>query len=145
MRSRMLAALLAHCLFILASTAIAADPAEEVRKAEIAFAKAFADRESGRFFSFVADDATFMNRGEILRGRKAVVRGWTRYFNTPTAPFSWRPEHVSANAAGNLGLSAGPVFDPDGRQVGSYVSTWQKQRNGSWKILFDAPGAGPGD
>jgi proline iminopeptidase len=45
------------------------------------------------------------------------------------------------NAAGTIGLSSGPVFDADGKHISHYTSTWVKQADGSWKILFD--GGGP--
>jgi pimeloyl-ACP methyl ester carboxylesterase/ketosteroid isomerase-like protein len=129
-------------LLVLVSLPVfAADPAEEVRQAEIAFAKAFADRDAAKFFSFVADDATFLGGLRTLRGRQAVIERWSDFFKGPKAPFSWGPERVSVNAAGNIGLSTGPVFDPNGKLVSNYDSTWIKQPDGSWKILFD--GGGP--
>lgn len=128
---------------LLSVVAFAADPVEEVRQAEIAFAKAFADRDAGRFFSFVAEDATFLGFG-TLRGKKQVIERWSRFFEGPQAPFSWGPERVSVDAAGKLGLSTGPVFSPDGIYTGNYISTWMKQQDGSWKILFDSSGpSGP--
>ena len=83
----------------LATTTLAppvlADAIEEVRQAETGFAKAFADRDKTKFFSYVADDAVFMNALTTLRGKDAVVKRWSRFFdNVPVAPFSWGPERV---------------------------------------------------
>ena len=50
-------------LLVLASPASAADRAEEVRTTEIAFAKAFADRDAQKFFLYLADDAQFLGTG----------------------------------------------------------------------------------
>jgi pimeloyl-ACP methyl ester carboxylesterase/ketosteroid isomerase-like protein len=124
-------------LLFLSTTAFAADAADEVRQAESAFAKAFADRDRDRFFAFVAEDAHFLGRRRTMSGKKEVVEVWSAYFEPATAPFSWKPERVVANAAGNLGVSSGPVFDPAGAQIGTFTSTWQKQPDGAWKILFD--------
>ena len=125
-------------LLLAAATLFAADPAEEVRATETAFAKAFADRDRDRFFAFVADDAQFLGRQRIAHGKKEVIESWSRFFDSSEAPFSWKPERVVANAAGNLGFSTGPVFDgASGAQIGTFTSTWQKQRDGSWKIVFD--------
>lgn len=118
-----------------------ADAAEEVRQAEIAFAKAFADRDAAKFFSFVAEDATFLSGLRTLRGKKEVTESWSRYFRGPEAPFSWGPDRVSVSADGTLGLSTGPVF-AQGRHVGDYISTWRKI-DGAWKIVFDSNGPGP--
>ena len=120
-----------------AATAAGKDAAEHVRSAEISFAKAFADRDRDRFFSFLAEDAVFISSQRLMSGKPEVVAVWSQYFTGPAAPFNWKPERVVTNAAGDLGLSTGPVFDPDGKQIGCYWSTWQKQADGSWKILFD--------
>ena len=118
-----------------------ADAVEEVRQAEIAFAKAFADRDAAKFFSFVAEDATFLSGLRTSRGKKEVTESWSRYFSGPEAPFSWGPERVSVSADGTLGLSTGPVF-VQGQHVGDYISTWRKI-DGAWKIVFDSNGPGP--
>lgn len=135
--------LLSALLLATVTASLAADPAEEVRQAEIAFAKAFADRDQAKFFSFVLEDATFLGGQGTQRGKAAVVERWSNYFKSPVAPFSWGPERVSVNAAGNIGLSTGPVFGPDGKVGGSFISTWVRQDDGSWKILFDSGGPSP--
>ena len=137
---RLTAALLA---LLLATTPALADAVEEVRQAEIAFAKAFADRDAAKFFSFVAEDATFLSGLRTSSGKKQVVESWTRYFSGPAAPFSWGPDRVSVSADGTLGLSTGPVY-VQGQHAGDYISTWRKT-DGVWKIVFDAngPGAAP--
>lgn len=120
-----------------AGTAAGKDAAGQVRSAEISFAKAFADRDRDKFFSFLAEDAVFITSQRLMSGKPEVVAVWSQYFTGPAAPFSWKPERVVTNAAGDLGLSTGPVFDPQGRQIGCYWSTWQQQSDGSWKVLFD--------
>lgn len=114
---------------------------DEVRQAETAFAKAFADRDQAKFFSFVADDATFLGPKETLSGKEKVREVWSGFFRDAAPPFSWKPERVVLNAAGDIGLSTGPVFDPSGKHVGNYSSIWQRQKDRTWKVLFDGPGA----
>ena len=130
------------CALVLAATA-AASPVDQVRDAEVAFAKAFASRDKAAFFARVADDATFLSPGRTLRGRQQVIEGWSRLLEAPEAPFSWAPDRVSVSADGNLGLSTGPVYDPKGAHSGDYISTWRREANGQWKIVFDSSGPGP--
>ena len=137
--SRMRYALVA----LLCATPIAADPVEEVRQAEIAFARAFVDRDHARFFSLVADDATFLSLGRTLRGKPEVVEVWSNFFKDPVAPFDWRPERVVVSADGKLGFSIGPIVDAGGLPAGSYFSTWRREPGGSWKVVFDGPGMPP--
>jgi len=134
--------LLATCLTLALTLPVFADAVAEVRNAEIAFAKAFADRDKDRFFSFVADDATFLSM-VTLKGKAQIIERWSRFFAGPEAPFSWTPERVSVSDDGTLGLSTGPVFGADGTHSGSYLSTWRKQKDGTWKILFDSNGPSP--
>ena len=130
-------------LLVLALPVSAADRTEEVHATEIAFAKAFADRDAKKFFSYLADDAQFLGRRNTMRGKQEVIVGWSEFFKPSVAPFRWQPERVVTNAAGDLGFSSGPVFDDAGVQIGTFTSTWVRQPDGSWKILFDGGSACP--
>ena len=131
-------------LLLLFVTATAfAGPVEDVANAERAFAKAFADRDQAKFMTMVAPDANFLSF-RTLRGKDAVAKGWSRLFEGP-APFSWGPERVEVTADGKLGLSTGPIYDTNGKHTGDYSSIWQKQSDGSWKVIFDGPGSAPAE
>jgi len=78
-------------LLVLALPASAADRAEEVRATEIAFAKAFADRDAKKFFSYLADDAQFLGRSNTMRGKQQVIAVWSEFFKPEVAPFRWQP------------------------------------------------------
>jgi ketosteroid isomerase-like protein len=110
---------------------------EQVRNAETAFAKSMADRDAAAFASLIGDEAVFFGSKEVMRGKNAVVSGWKRFFDGPSAPFSWKPAEVEVLASGTLGMTSGPVFDPQGRRIGTFNSIWQRQRDGSWKVIFD--------
>jgi ketosteroid isomerase-like protein len=128
-------------LFLVAMPVLAADRAGEVRTTEIAFARAFADRDAAKFFSFVSDDAHFLSAKRTMNNKSEVKSVWTNYFKDPKPPFSWAPERVVVNGKGDIGLSTGPILDADGKHIGNYSSIWQRQRDGTWKIIFDGPGS----
>jgi ketosteroid isomerase-like protein len=109
----------------------------QVTAAEIAFAKTMADRDHAAFLAFVAEDAVFLGGKNTLRGRAAVGEGWKRLYADPNAPFSWKPELVDVNGAGTLALSTGPVSTPDGKVVSHYYSTWRRDPDGRWRVVFD--------
>ena len=69
-------------------------PADQVRAAETAFAKSMADRNLAAFTALLADDTVFFGGKGVLRGQAAVAGDWKRFFNGPTAPFSWSPAKV---------------------------------------------------
>ena len=135
--SRSMKRTLCLLILVLALPVSAADRAEEVRATEIAFAKAFADRDAKKFFLYLANDAQFLGRQKTMRGKQEVIAGWLEFFKPAVAPFRWQPERVVTNATGELGFSSGPVFDEAGVQIGTFTSTWIRQPDGLWKILFD--------
>ena len=103
---------------------------------EEAFAASFAARDPERFASFLADDAVFAGN-DVLRGKAAVREAWTKMMNRgPVPPFSWRPTLAMVN--GDLGTTHGPVYDPSGKWVGGFHSTWKRQPDGSWRIVLDS-------
>ncbi|HEX2834906.1 MAG TPA: alpha/beta fold hydrolase [Thermoanaerobaculia bacterium] len=132
-------------LALVLSFPLFADSVEEVRQAEIGFAKAFADRDPAKFFSYVADDAVFLSQLGAARGKTQVIERWSRFFDKKLAeaPFSWGPERVEVMDGGKSGYSSGPIFSPDGKHLGYFASFWQKDANGAWKVVFDGAGSPP--
>ncbi len=137
----------ASCLALLAGLAPGILPAQappplatlarQVFVAESSFAATMAARDSAAFARFVAPDAIFFGEKAALRGRAAVVEGWSRFFVGDTAPFSWQPETVEVLDSGALALSSGPVLAPDGRRVGTFTSIWRRESDGAWRVVFD--------
>jgi ketosteroid isomerase-like protein len=113
------------------------DPAAQVRAAETAFAKSMADRNLAAFTALLADDTVFWGGKGALRGKAAVAADWKRFFDGPAAPFSWAPSEVEVLTSGTLGYTSGPVYDPKGNRIGTFNSVWQRQADGTWKIVFD--------
>ena len=114
-----------------------ANPVDQVRAAEAAFAKSMADRNPAAFAALVADEAVFFGGKGVNRGKAAVIADWKRFFDGAAAPFSWSPAEVEVLASGNLGFTSGPVLDPKGNRIGTFNSVWQRQPDGTWKIIFD--------
>lgn len=132
---------LATVLLLLTATAAFASDADDVRNSEIAFAKAFADRDAAKFVSFMNDDTTFLSPRNTMVGKAEVMKVWSGFLKEKVAPFSWKPDRVYTNAAGDTGLSTGPVLDAAGNHIADYSSVWRKQSDGTWKIAFDGPGS----
>ena len=114
-----------------------ANPVDLVRAAETAFAKSMADRNLAAFTALLANDTVFFGGKGVMRGKSGVAAEWKRFFDGPAAPFSWAPAEVEVLSSGTLGFSSGPVLDPKGNRIGTFNSVWQRQPDGSWKIVFD--------
>ena len=109
----------------------------EVRAVEVAFAATMARRDAAAFAGYVADDAVFINGGSPLRGKPAVIEFWSRFFAGPTAPFAWAPEIVEVAGDGALGYTEGPVASPKGEVFARFCSTWRRDADGRWRVVFD--------
>jgi ketosteroid isomerase-like protein len=96
-----------------------------------------AQRDLAAFGSHVADEALFFGRRGPLRGKTAVVEAWKSFFEGPTAPFSWEPETAEVLDSGTLGITSGPVYDPQGKRVGTFNSIWRREADGRWRVIFD--------
>jgi ketosteroid isomerase-like protein len=108
-----------------------------VTDTELAFAKTMADRDHAAFASFVADEAVFLMGGKPLRGKTAVAENWKRFYSAAEAPFSWKPDRVQVLDSGTLGYSTGPVSDAEGKVFARFYSTWRRESDGAWRIIFD--------
>jgi ketosteroid isomerase-like protein len=109
----------------------------EVTQAETAFAQTMADRDHAAFTRFLADDAVFINNRKPLRGKAAIAADWLRFYKEPAAPFSWKPDLVQVLDTGLLAYSTGPVATPDGNVFARFASTWRREPEGHWRIVFD--------
>jgi ketosteroid isomerase-like protein len=141
---------MSRCLSILLSglllTACASTPptppvdvealTREVAAAETAFAQTMANRDFAAFGALIAEDAIFVNGRQPIRGKAAILADWKRFFDGP-APFSWKPETVVVLDDGSLAQTKGPVFDPAGKHILEFRSTWRREPDGHWKIIFD--------
>jgi uncharacterized protein (TIGR02246 family) len=117
-----------------------ADPVslhDTVADRERAFAATMARRDAAAFASFVSEEAVFLNGGEPLTGRAAVVAHWARFFEGAAAPFAWAPDLVAVLASGRLATTTGPVTMPDGTNPMRFYSTWRREDDGAWRIVFD--------
>jgi ketosteroid isomerase-like protein len=135
----MLATLLAAAL------AAGADPADTVRAADLAMARAVDARDAAAFEAWVDAEAIFVGDGRLLRGRRAVADAWRVYFAPAGPRLAWAPERVEVAASGDLAFTTGRfVWEGEvrpgerGRVTGAYVTVWRRGEDGSWRALFDA-------
>jgi ketosteroid isomerase-like protein len=141
-RSRSAALWLAHAAALATASCQVAmpvpeTPREQVFAAERSFAKAMADRNLQAFSSHISEEAIFFTGKEPLRGKAAVVGGWSRFFDGATPPFSWAPDQVEVLPSGSLALSTGLVRDPAGKVIARFNSVWRQEAPGTWRVIFD--------
>lgn len=110
---------------------------EQVTAAEVAFAKTMADRDHAAFASFIAEEAVFINGGKPVRGKPAIAADWKKFYVSPRAPFSWKPDLVEVLPSGTLAYSTGPVSNAENKVFGRFNSIWRLEAPGVWRVVFD--------
>jgi len=118
----------------------------QVWAAELAFARTMANRNLLAFGEFIADEAIFFSGAATLQGKAKITEGWTPFFTSADAPFSWEPDQVEVLASGALALSTGPVRDPSGKIIARFNSIWRLEAPNVWRVVFDKgspPSPGP--
>lgn len=111
--------------------------AEQVRNTERAFAATMARRDHAAFASFLSKETVFYGGKGPMRGSDTVAAAWKRFYEKPEAPFSWEPDTAVVLDSGTLALTSGPVHDPAGKLIGTFMSIWRLEAPGTWRIVFD--------
>ena len=115
----------------------AAELREQVAATERAFAKTMATRDHAGFTSYLAEETVFFSGPKPLHGKRQVSDWWKRFYEKPSAPFSWEPEQVEVLDSGKLALTTGPVYNPQGKLIATFTSIWRLEAPGVWRIIFD--------
>lgn len=116
----------------------------EVWNRERSFAQSVERHDAEAFADHVQRDTVFQaGTPEPLRGRAAVVEAWTPIV-AGEFPLRWHPGFVSIGGDPDIALSVGPAWveNPDPKaasrfRLGSFVSTWVRDDDGAWRVLFD--------
>lgn len=131
-------------------------PASEVKSAttdtllqlEADFMKAAAERGSGGYMSYYAEDSVELpNGGDILLGKIAIGKTMG-FLDDKNNRLTWKP--IGADISGDLGYTYGTYEfhskDKAGKPVveyGKYTTIWKHQKDGNWKVVLDMGNATP--
>jgi ketosteroid isomerase-like protein len=132
------------CIFALAAISFGADRDPKVlMQAERAFAKATAERGVDGWMEFMAPNAVELS-AEPLVGLDQIRAGMTKQFRLPGFKITWEPTKAEYLGEGDVGYAVGRYevrfTGDDGKpqlRKGTYLTTWQKQTDGSWKVVSD--------
>lgn len=117
-----------------------------IMDADTQFCKVTNEKGLEGFASFLADDVTNIRPdAPLVQGRQELVQRWTRLLTNPAMKIEWKPIYARVASSGDFGYTIGVSqithTDEQGkRQVstGKYVTIWQKQADGSWKVVHDS-------
>lgn len=131
-------------LLLLSTVSFAADRDTKVLiDAEHAFAKATAERGIDGWMEFMAPNAVVLG-AEPLVGLDQIRAGMGKHLATPGFKLTWEPTKAEFLGKGDIGFVVGRwerhFNGDDGKpevHKGSYLTTWQQQKDGSWKVISD--------
>lgn len=97
------------------------------------------------FLEFVADDAVLLRPGYMPIVEGDVVKFLTSQEDTSFV-MTWTPKGGQISQSYDLGYTYGvyrvQLKAVDSVLTGTYVSIWQKQKNGKWKCVLDTGNSG---
>ncbi len=144
MRSRPIVAV---AVFSLVACAPSPDPATvraELLEADREFARQVAARRAEAWVAAFADSGMMFGGGGPLAGRDTVRAVAQVMFEDTTFTLTWEPTTAVGATSGDLGYTVGRWESarrgPDGTRTtaqGSYVTVWERQADGSWKVAVD--------
>ena len=133
-----------HAQKIDTSAAVAA-----IMQADRDFNRSVASRDQKKFLSLVSETAVFVGDGP-MRGHDEILKGWSAFFDPNGPTLTWEPTRAEVLVGGDVGVTIGSwvrrTKAADGKTAearGQYVTTWQKQKDGAWKVVYDIGSTAP--
>jgi ketosteroid isomerase-like protein len=118
--------------------ALAANPADDVKKADQDWAKAAGSKNVDQFMSFVDDDVyAYGFDGKWIHGKQAMRDVWSKMLVDPNFKLSWTVQ--TADVSKDLGYTRGTFSGKQGNTPfsGSYTTVWKKDKSGKWRAVVD--------
>ena len=113
---------------------------------EVQANQAWAAKDADKIMAFYADDAILMTPGaDMVHGKDAIRESMKGMLSDPAISLTFQSSKVDVAKSGDLGYTAGTykltVTDPSTHKPindhGTYVTTFRKQADGSWKAVAD--------
>lgn len=123
----------------------AVTPEEEaLLRADREFNAATQARGAEGWVSFFAENGSMLRDRGPITGHKAIRAAMEPGFSNPDNSLTWEPQRAELTPGGRLGYTTGRFLsvhkDAAGKRVesrGTYMNFWQKQPDGSWKVVAD--------
>lgn len=103
-------------------------------------------KDVDKMVAHYADDAVLMSPGmPSSAGKENIRKLLAGMASDPALSLKFEPSHVEVAKSGDIGFTQGAytltMTDPSSKKVindhGSYVTTYRKQSDGSWKAVSD--------
>jgi|SRR5579864_2765902 len=111
---------------------------QELRDADLDFARQTASRRLDGWMDFFADDASIIHDGQTVTGKDALRAFYQPIFANKDFNLTWSPTYAEPSADGTLGYTYGQYEARNGTAIsrGMYTTVWRKVE-GRWKVVLD--------
>lgn len=103
------------------------------------------------FIDFADDNVILLRQNQFPIVGKAELAKHHLNHENDVKPLYWDPLKAEASPDGKLGYTFGKWeykdVDKNGKptsEYGNYLTVWKKQKDGSWKYVYDGGGSTPG-
>jgi ketosteroid isomerase-like protein len=133
------------CLFTIRRPVNEEKLKKEIFGTEKAFEKMTSEKSVAEAFYFFADENAVIKRGNdsLIYGNENI-RHYYLSRNLKNAQVTWTPDFISTSKDGTLGYTYGKFTWKVIRETGDTVvakgvfhTVWKKQKDGSWKYVWD--------
>lgn len=116
-----------------------------IRAADAAGLKAAQARDVAGATANYADNASWLPpHASIVQGKEAIRNAWAQLLTNPGLKINWQITKVNVSRAGDMAYTLYKyemtLGAPNGAQIddkGKDVAVWEKQPDGTWKIVAD--------
>ncbi|ABF41193.1 hypothetical protein Acid345_2192 [Candidatus Koribacter versatilis Ellin345] len=129
-------------MLLLGCAAFAQKPEDVLLKADRDFSHDVQTKRLEGFLPWIAPGiVTFGSTN--LKGLDEVRKTWKEAFDDADFQLSWEPAKAEMFPSGTMGYTTGRFTILDKAMAGptvtkgTYLTVWQKQKDGSWKVLAD--------
>jgi ketosteroid isomerase-like protein len=113
---------------------------EQIKSADIAMSDLATKEGFYQALLKYADDSLIIPRAGKLPmiGKDEVAKGWAE--KQMMKELTWKPIRAEASQSGDIGYSFGYAIykGTDTTTYTNYCTIWKKQKDGSWKFVYDA-------
>src|SRR5579871_5042971 len=122
----------------MAATANVARFEQELKDADLKFARGTTARRLEGWMNPFADDASTLQNGKVITGKAALREYYKKVFADNDFTLTWQPTKAEAAKDGTLGYTYGTYEAKKGASVshGMYTTVWRRD-NGQWRVVLD--------
>ena len=128
----------------MAASAGSARLEQELKDADLKFARETKARRLEGWMDSFADDASTISNGKVITGKAALREYYKKVFADNDFTLTWQPTKAEDAKDSTLGYTYGDYEAKEGVSIshGMYATVWRRD-HGQWKVVLDMGSSAP--